>query len=120
MAKADDRLASDANFDALNIRVSALETRMEGVELEVKNSNRELAANTALTEDIHGKTYEMYEIFDSTRNGFRMLGNVGDFGLRAIEFGGKLAKPLLWIAALGVGAAAWVKTGNFTLPNWLK
>ena len=120
MGTTSDRNASDANFDSLNIRVSALESRMESVEFEVKSNNRELEANTALTEQIHGKTFEMWEFFDSTRNGFRMIGKIGDFGLKVIEFGGKLAKPLLWIAAFTVAAAAWVKTGSFTLPTWLK
>ena len=119
-ANTDDRQASDGNFASLNLRVSALESRMECVELEVQNNNRELAANTALTEEIHGKTFEMYEIFDSTRNGFRMIGNIGNFGLRVIELGGKVAKPLLWIVALGAAGVAWVKTGTFTVPTWLK
>ena len=50
-----DRRAGDLNVEALGLRVGALERRVEVVESAIRDNSRELAANTALTEEIHGK-----------------------------------------------------------------
>lgn len=113
-----DRRSSDANVASLSFRVERLEDRMESVEDQVRNNNRELAANTALTEDIHGKTADMFEIFDATRNGFRMIGSIGNFGLKVIETGRKFAKPLFWIVAVTIASVTYAKTGAWTMPEW--
>jgi hypothetical protein len=115
-----DRRSSDGNVASLAIRVDALERRMETVEIEVRNNNRELAANTALTEEIHGNTADMAEMFKATRNGFRMLAGAGNLGLKALETGGKIARPMFWIVAVGIATVAYVKTGTWTMPTWWK
>lgn len=112
------RRADDANWPDLSTRVTALETRMEVVEFEVKNTNREIAANTALTEEIHGQTSEMWEIFDTAKMGFRFMGKVGSAGMWFVERGGKLCMGILAIAGCTYAAILWVKTGHFTLPDW--
>jgi hypothetical protein len=115
-----NRRNSDANVASLALRVDALERRMETVELEVRTNNREIAANTALTEEIHGNTADMAEMFKATRNGFRMLAGAANFGLKALETGGKVARPLFWMVAVGVAVVAYVKTGTWTMPAWWK
>lgn len=115
-----DRRYSDVNWLSLSQRMGALEGRVEVLEKNTRDNNRELKANTELTEQIHGQTAEMYEIFEPARNGFRMIGAIGNFGLKCIETGGKVAKPLVWIVALGAACLAWYKTGTWTWPEWIK
>lgn len=105
-------------LETLDLRVTALEDGMENIRLQMTDAAKEIKANTRLTEDIHGKAEEMYEIFDATRNGFRMIQGVGNLGVRVLEFGGKIAKPLVWIVAAGAGIFAYLKTGHFTIPDW--
>jgi hypothetical protein len=48
-----DRRGSDANVQALAVRVSGLEGRMETVERAVRTNSLELQANTRLTKQVH-------------------------------------------------------------------
>lgn len=48
-----DRRGSDPYISALAVRVAGLERRMEAVEFDVKSVGRDLAANTALTKQVH-------------------------------------------------------------------
>lgn len=50
-----DRRSGDVNVAALAFRVGTLESRVEVVEEKLETNNRELAANTALTKQVHGK-----------------------------------------------------------------
>lgn len=115
-----DRRATDPHVSQLSLRMGALENRVESLEMETRDNNRELRANTVLTQQTHQRTEEMYEIFEPARNGFRMIGGVGNAGLKVIELGGKIAKPLIFIGALGVGVVAYFKTGSFQWPSWFK
>lgn len=63
------------------------------------------------------KINDMYEVFDTTRNGLRMLGKIGDGVMKVSDAVEKRPKTLL---ILGVCAAAMYSsytTGK--LPEWL-
>lgn len=109
-----NRRTQDANVDALRQQVKGLEDHVHGAMMP------ELRANTILTKQMHARTEEMWEVFESTRNGFRMIASIGNAGVKLIEVGGKIARPLVWIAALTVAGVGFLKTGQFTLPDWLK
>lgn len=94
-------------------RLDALERRFGAMEVEIQT-------NTRITQEIRAHTDEMYELFDGARAGFRMLGSIGNAGLKVIQVGGKVARPLVWIAALLVAGVGFFKTGHFTLPDWIK
>lgn len=96
---------------AAHERLDQLERRFGAMEVEIQT-------NTRITQEIRTHTDEMYELFDGARNGFRMIGSLGNFGLKTIELGGKIAKPLIWIVALFGAILAYFKSGNFTLPPW--
>lgn len=140
-----DRRKDDVNVASLANRVGMLEGRVEVIEHEMRESNAglraanaEIRANTRLTEEAHGwssdvhqavfgiegrpgmsdRVDEMYEIFAAAREGLRLIGKAGRGAIKAAEVGGRLAKPLFWVAALGAASWAWWKTGSFTLPDW--
>jgi hypothetical protein len=85
------------------------------------DENTDITADTqeALNRDVSQRVSEMYEIFETARAWFRFAGKVGAAGMWMIETGGKLAKPLFWIGAVGAASWAWWKTGTFTWPTWL-
>lgn len=110
---------------ALDTRLRAVESWMDSFRLEMGNVASEVQANTRLTEEIHGKTEEMYGIFDTARNGFNVLASIGNFlvrvgqyGVRALEFLGRIARPVFWVAAIASASWAWWKTGAFAMPGW--
>jgi hypothetical protein len=113
-----DRRKSDVNWDGLNRRVAILEEWRETFTHDFNTLTNEVQSSGRLVEDIHGKSEEMYEIFNATRNGFRMIAAIGNFGLRVITAVGKYAKPLFWTFALVAAALAWYKTGHFSWPDW--
>lgn len=84
------------------------------------DENTDITADTqeVLNRDVLSKVTEMYDIFETARSFFTFLGKVGRAGLWLIEMGGRVAKPLFWIAAIGIGAVAWWKTGTFAMPTW--
>lgn len=102
---------------------------MEGFKLQMTDVGNEVKANTRLTEDIHGKTDEMFQLCErilvpadrglALLNGLaNFLGKVGRTCVRAVEFLGRLAKPLFWLAAAGAGLWTWWKTGSWHMPDW--
>lgn len=107
----------EERIDVLATRVDAVEQWMEGFKLQMTDVGNEVKANTRLTEEIHGRNEEMYEIFDATRNGFRVIAALGNVCLRSIEACGRLAKPLFWTAAVAAALWAWWKTGTFIWPK---
>lgn len=114
-------------IDSLSTRLDSVEKWAESFEYKMVNVGNEVQANTALTEDIHGKTDEMYQMFAAARNAFRMLTSIANFGLRLgglllrlLRFLGALAKPALYIIGFCAAVWAWYKTGHFTMPDWLK
>lgn len=107
-----DRRQEDVNVKSVAERVKAIEDHVHGAMMP------ELRANTILTKQMHARTEEMWEIFETTRNGFRVIASVGNAGMKVVEVGGKLAKPLLWIGALGAAIAAYFKSGHFQIPPW--
>jgi len=113
-----NRRGTDLNVASLSLRVGVLETRMATVESDLKINTTELKANTRLTEEIHGQSAEIFELFKAARNGFRMLTGIGNFGLRVVEITGKYAMPLFWIVALIAALVMYVKTGSWRMPEW--
>lgn len=98
---------------------------MENFKLQMVDVGNEVKANTRLTEEIHGRTDEMYAILQPGVNFFRGLGAIGNGGLRVarvvlrvVEFLGRIVKPLFWIAAATAACWAWWKTGSWTMPEW--
>lgn len=53
-------------------------------------------------EENNRQTKEMYEAFAAARGGFK-----------ALEWIAKLAKPLVWILALVISVAYYIKTGDW-------
>lgn len=112
-------------IDALTTRVTALEGWMEDFNLKWADTVSEIQANTRLTEDIHGRSDEMYEFLLPAVNFFKLLGaigtgciRVGRFIVAVVEFLGQLAKPIFWIAAISAAMWAWWKTGSWSMPDW--
>lgn len=121
-----DRRRSDVKFDALAARVTILEERFEVLEEKQERNIRELAANTALTRQIHeglygrgeeedhgikGKVDEMHDLFAEGRSGLRFIGRVADGTTRAV-------KPALYLVGLGGAITLWMKTGEWRWPPW--
>ncbi len=52
-ARRFDRRGTDINVEALALRVTGLESRVEVVERDLKANTLELSANTALTKQVH-------------------------------------------------------------------
>lgn len=103
---------------ALNTRLTSVEQWMDSFKAQMTDAVSEIQANTALTEDIHGKTNDMFEIFDTARAWFRFAGKVGSGCMWVIETGGKLAKPLFWIGAIFAAAYTFLRTGTWAMPEW--
>lgn len=114
-----------------DLNVRALATRLKSVEDLQEVHGLELKGNTTLTKQLHeavfgradelglqDKLTEMYDMFEATRNGFRMIASVGNFGLRVIETAGKYARPLFWIGAVAAACLTWAKTGTWQMPEW--
>ena len=82
----------------------------------------EIIADTqeVLNRDVLGKVKELYDIVETARGFFSFLGKVGAAGMWCIETAGKIARPLVWIAAFVAATWAWWKSGSFVFPNWFK
>lgn len=119
-----DRRKEDVNVSALAVRVRGLEGRMELVEQGLHDNREELRENTKLTTrtntlldgtqevlGIRQKVDEVYDIFDTTRSGFRLIGRTGDW----IDRNGRRA---FWFGAFAVAAWTYWKTGH--LPEWAR
>lgn len=119
------RRTSDAVVSSLSLRVQGLENRMELVETGLRDNREELRENTKMTTRIthvlegagdgentgmQGKVESMYDVFDTARSGFRMIGKTGDFLDRH-------GKKLFWIGVATVCGITYLKTGQF--PKWL-
>lgn len=63
------------------------------------------------------KIDDMYAVFDTTRNGLRMLGKVGDGVMWVSDQVEKRPKTLLILGALSAGGYSLFTTGR--LPEWL-
>lgn len=108
-----ERRADDVTVHELAERLGRVESWMED--------------NTKLTEKTHEKTEEMYLVFDAARNGFLMLAAIANFLLRigqaivaTVEFLGRIAKPVFWIAAVISAGVVYWHTGKFAMPEWWK
>src|SRR4051812_10008715 len=86
-----DRRSTDANVAALAVRVNAFESWAERLEVEVKS-------NTRLTEEVHGNTAEIVELFKASKDFFEFTAR---WGKRVAIF----AKYVSYIA--GAIAAVW-------------
>lgn len=126
-----DRRIEDVNVRALAARINSVENAQRAIQLD-------MMANTRLTTQVHEACFgagedagmhqqvkEMYQIFESARNGLRMLESIGKFGLRVgrgvvslMEALAKVAKPLFWIAAATAAAVTYTKTGAWQMPAW--
>lgn len=108
-----DRRRNDTNVAALALRVTALEARAERVEMDVAACRREIKANTELTEEIHGKSFEMFDAFTTAKNGVRVITATGNGVMWVAERGKHLVVFLLGI--MGV----WTLWTTGKLPEWL-
>jgi hypothetical protein len=90
--------------DSLATRMDAVEKWAESFELKMVNVGNEVKANTALTEEIHGRTDDILEIVTAARGAIKVL-----------EAAGKVAKPLLYVG--GFAAAVW---GFASTGHWPK
>lgn len=127
-----NRRKGDVRFEALDIRMTALEKHVFHVLTpKIDRSAAAIDANTAITEESHGwvgemkdelaarrqQTDEMYEVFEFAKNGVRIVGKIGNGIMWAAEKGGKLAKPLFWMALFFGAAWAYLRTGVWTWPK---
>lgn len=122
-----DRRRTDVNVEALAMRMSGLELRVETLEEQGRTANRELQANTKLTMQVHeaifgrgtdeddtglaGKVKAVHDVFTDAKRGFAFLNGVADAGAR-------WGKPIFWFVAIcGAGLTYW-KTGAWRWPPW--
>jgi hypothetical protein len=64
------------------------------------------------------KINDMYEVFDTTRNGLRMLGKIGDGVMKVSDFVEKRPKTILVLGAISAATYSSATTGK--LPEWLR
>lgn len=90
------------------------------------DENTDITADTqeVLNRDVLARLERVAKYLEPAESFFRVLGAMGNGSLRmgrwilaAVEFVGRIAKPLLWTAALIAAAWAWWKTGTFTWPQ---
>jgi hypothetical protein len=140
-----DRRQSDVNMRSLATQLKALENHVHETMTPELRANTRLTRQVheaffgkegddgmhakveAMTEALSGRGDEpgleskvdsMYEIFAAARNGLRMLSAIANFCVRAIEMLGRVAKPLLFIAALCAAVITYSRTGAWTMPDW--
>lgn len=119
-----DRRAEDVNAKSIATRMDSLEATVHEKALP------ELQANTRLCADLHAAIFgkdqddglqmrvqEMHDVFTAARNAIRVFTAVGNGAVKAVELGGKVAKPLLWIALLFGSIITFVKTGVWQWPQ---
>ena len=121
----DEQIAQLASLPEMEFR-----TAVVGLILSLRrqtDDQTEIIAETQaiLNRDVLVKVAEMYDILETAKSFFAVLGRLGRFLARigagvmwALEGLGKIAKPALWVLAFCAAAWAWWKTGTFTLPNW--
>jgi hypothetical protein len=101
-----ERRKSDAfiqeRIDSLATRMDAVEQWAESFELKMSDVGNEVKANTALTEEIHGKTDDIFQIVTAARGAFKVL-----------DAAGKLAKPLIYVGGFAAAVWALLSTGHW-------
>lgn len=121
----EGQVAQFATLPEMEWRTAILQV-MLGLQRQV-DENTDITADTQelLNRDVLVKVAEMYEAFAFARDGLQFLAKVGrgvaSFGrgiANVIEFGGRMAKPMFWIAALCAAAWAYAKTGTWSMPDW--
>lgn len=99
---------------------------MLGLQRQV-DENTDITADTQemLNRDVLGKVREMYDAFAVARDGLQMLAKIGRGAAKlgrgvanVIEFAGRMAKPLFWIAAITTAALTYWKTDTWIMPAW--
>lgn len=106
-----NRRATDANYSALETRLSSLEAFVH--EQIAPHLNR----NTEMTAEIHAKNDEMYTAFVTAKNAVRVVTAIGNGVIKTAEVGGKLAKPLLWMVLLSGAVWGYFSTGEWHWPK---
>lgn len=121
----ETQIAHFATLPEMEWRVAILQV-MLGLQRQV-DENTDITADTQemMNRDVLGKVAEMYDAFAFARDGLQLLSKIGRAvakvgrGVaRAIEFGGRMAKPLFWIAAVSAAGWTFAKTGVWQLPAW--
>lgn len=117
-----DRRQTDVNVAAVSTELRALsETVHERIAPALEDNTR---ICTQLREAIFGhnnedgmqmKVEEMHDAFTTMRNGMKVVSALGNGVMWAIEVGGKIAKPLLWILALGAAIWGYLTTGHWSI-----
>jgi hypothetical protein len=90
------------SLESLDTRVTALEGLVETVRLDMANAVREIQANTALTEDIHGNTADIVEVMQDVKV--------------LVKWGKRLARPVAYVFAFGIAISVFYKTGKWVWP----
>jgi hypothetical protein len=81
----------------------SVEERIEALEIQMK--------------DLQPKLEDMYFVFNTTRNGLRMLGKIGDGVMYVSDHVEKRPKTLLIAGVLSAGGYSFITTGK--LPDWI-
>lgn len=71
----------------------------------------------AQMQELRPKIEDMYFVFNTTRNGLRMLGKIGDGVMYVSDRVEKRPKTLLILGILAAGGYSMVTTGK--LPEWV-
>lgn len=72
------------------------EQRLDKLESDMMTLHDEVKANTALTKDVKNSVAELVEAFNNIKGFWKVL-----------EYLGKLAKPMAWIAGMALPITFW-------------
>jgi hypothetical protein len=115
-----DRRVSDVNVAAISTELRALSETVHDRIGPALDDNTRICTDLRKAVFGHGdddglamKVQEMHDVFTAGRNGMRVLSAVGNGVMWTIEKGGKIAKPLFWLALLVGSIVTYWKTGNW-------
>ncbi len=91
------------SLETLDQRVAALEEGMEAFRHDLGEAVREIQANTALTEDIHGDTADIVEVMSDIKV--------------MVKWGKRLWRPMLVFVGFIGASLVYMKTGEWHWPK---
>jgi len=118
----DDRRVTrlEEKITGFDVRLRSLEEGNSAVRSDIDRVVAEVQMNTRLTEEIHGKTDEMYVVFEGAMAGLdaiarasRRAAKVGRFAVRAADTATRLVKPVA-LGAVAIGSVY----GGARVPDW--
>jgi hypothetical protein len=102
-----DRRNSDPNVAALSVRVTGLERRMQSVEMQQAANNRELAANTALTKQVHSAVELISQNTADIIEATKWLSTSKKIAVGGSAVVGAIAGAIAAVAAVGKAMGFW-------------